>query len=71
MKDRITSYNVCYTKLLRGLVVQRPTLLEQPVMSELALAVIESVEEAIFNSLLMAHTVVGRDGNTRYSYNFV
>jgi len=53
-----------------GLVVQRPTLLEQPVMSELALAVIESVEEAIFNSLLMAHTVVGRDGNTRYVLPF-
>jgi L-aminopeptidase/D-esterase-like protein len=36
-------------------------------MSQLALAVIESVEEAIYNSLLMAHTVIGRDGNTRYS----
>ena len=35
-------------------------------MSLLSLAVIEAVEEAIYNSLLMAHTVVGRDGNTRH-----
>ncbi|HEX6385821.1 MAG TPA: P1 family peptidase [Anaerolineae bacterium] len=48
------------------LLVQRSVLYEQPIMSALALAVIESVEEAIYNSLLMAHTVVGRDGNTRY-----
>ena len=34
-------------------------------MSTLSLAVIEAVEEAIYNSLLMAHTVIGRDGNTR------
>ncbi|VAW35937.1 D-aminopeptidase [hydrothermal vent metagenome] len=39
---------------------------EQPIMSLFALAVIEAVEEAIYNSLLMAHTVVGRDGNVRY-----
>ena len=39
---------------------------EQPIMSLLSLAVIEAVEEAIYNSLLMAHMVVGRDGNTRY-----
>jgi D-aminopeptidase len=50
----------------RRLVIQRPALLEQPVMSALSLAVIEAVEEAIYNSLLMAHTVVGRDGHTRY-----
>jgi D-aminopeptidase len=36
-------------------------------MSSFSLAVIESVEEAIYNSLFMAHTVVGRDGNTRYA----
>ncbi len=48
------------------LVGERPFLFEQPIMSALSLAVIESVEEAIYNSLLMAHTVVGRDGNTRY-----
>lgn len=39
---------------------------DQKIMDGFALAVIESVEEAIYNSLLMAHTVVGRDGNTRF-----
>ena len=48
------------------LLTQRECLYEQPIMSALALAVVESVEEAIYNSLLMAETVVGRDGNTRY-----
>lgn len=43
-----------------------PLLHEQPLMSAFSLAVIEAVEEAIYNSLFMAHTVVGRDGNTRY-----
>lgn len=45
---------------------QRPYVYEQPLMSAFSLAVIEAVEEAIYNSLFMAHTVVGRDGNTRY-----
>ena len=49
------------------LVGERPFLDEQPIMSAFALAVIESVEEAIYNSLFMAQTVVGRDGNTRYA----
>ena len=48
------------------LLAQRFVLYEQPIMSALALAVIESVAEAVYNSMLMAHTVVGRDGNTRY-----
>ncbi|MCP5096730.1 MAG: P1 family peptidase [Chloroflexi bacterium] len=48
------------------LVVQKTILYEQPIMSALSLAVIESVEEAIYNSLFMAETVVGRDGNCRY-----
>jgi D-aminopeptidase len=39
---------------------------EQPIMDALSLAVIESVEEAIYNSLLMARTVVGRNGHVRY-----
>lgn len=39
---------------------------EQMLIGQLGLAVIESVEEAIYNSLLMASTVVGRDGNTRH-----
>jgi D-aminopeptidase len=48
------------------LTVSRTLLLqEETVMNGLFLAVIESVEEAIYNSMLMAHTVVGRDGNTR------
>ena len=47
------------------LVGERPFIHEQPIMSAFSLAVIESVEEAIYNSLLMAHTVIGRDGNTR------
>lgn len=49
------------------LVVERPFLDEQPIMSRFSLAVIEAVEEAIYNSLFMAHTVVGRDGNTRHA----
>ena len=38
---------------------------EQLIIGRLGLAVIESVEEAFFNSMLMVETVVGRDGNTR------
>src|SRR5690606_8149476 len=34
---------------------------EQPIVSGLSVAVIESIEEAIYNSLLMAGTVVGRN----------
>ncbi len=49
------------------LVVERPYLHLQPIMSVFSLAVIESVEEAIYNSLFMARTVVGRDGNTRHA----
>lgn len=45
----------------------RPYFREQPVMDLFSLAVIEAVEEAIYNSLFMAQTVVGRDGNTRYA----
>ena len=40
---------------------------EQPLMNAFALAVVESVEEAIYNSLLMAQTVVGRHGHTRHA----
>ncbi len=43
------------------------TIHEQPLMDAFALAVVESVEEAIYNSLLMAHTVVGRQGHTRHA----
>ena len=44
----------------------RAVLNEQPLMNDFSLAVIESVEEAIFNSLLMARTVTGRNGHTRF-----
>jgi D-aminopeptidase len=46
--------------------VPRPVIDEQPIMDQFALAVIESVEEAIYNSLFMARTVVGRSGHVRY-----
>lgn len=49
------------------LVVSQTAVYEQPIMSLFSLAVIEAVEEAIYNSLFMARTVVGRDGNTRYA----
>ncbi|MBK8988332.1 MAG: amino acid racemase [Chloroflexi bacterium] len=66
--DFVIAFSTAYRILDRPekVVGQRPFLDEQPIMSALSLAVIESVEEAIYNSLLMAHTVVGRDGNTRY-----
>ena len=46
--------------------VARTVIDEQPILDWLALAVVESVEEAIYNSLLMARTVVGRNGHVRY-----
>ncbi|MCL4803613.1 MAG: P1 family peptidase [Anaerolineae bacterium] len=46
--------------------IPRAVIDEQPIMSVLSVAVIESVEEAIYNSLLMARTVVGRNGNVRH-----
>ena len=39
---------------------------EQKVMGWLFPAVVESVEEAILNSLFRAETMVGRDGHTAY-----
>lgn len=38
---------------------------EQSLIDYLGLAVVEAVEEAIYNSLLMAETVTGRDNHTR------
>lgn len=46
--------------------VTRPVVFEQPLMDVFSLAVIESVEEAIYNSLLMARTITGRNGHVRY-----
>ena len=36
-------------------------------MDLFALAVVECVEEAIYNSLLMAHTTIGRHGHVRHA----
>jgi D-aminopeptidase len=44
----------------------RPVIDEQSIVSRLSVAVIESIEEAIYNSLLMAETVAGRNGHVRY-----
>jgi D-aminopeptidase len=43
-----------------------PTFHDEGALSLLFRAVIEATEESIINSLLKAHTVVGRDGNVRY-----
>lgn len=45
----------------------RPALYEQPLMDVFSLAVIEAVEESIYNSLLMAETVTGRQGHVRHA----
>ena len=46
---------------------ERPFLLkEQQIIGQLGLAVIEGVEEAIYNSMLMATTIVGRDDHVRH-----
>lgn len=50
----------------KALLTTGPIFHEQPIMSRFALAVVESIEEAIYNSLLMAETVVGRQGHTRH-----
>jgi D-aminopeptidase len=67
--DFVIAFSTAYRILDRpqNVVAKRDLLCnEQPVIGKLGLAVIESVEEAIYNSLLMAQTVIGRDGNTRY-----
>lgn len=47
-----------------GETAPRPfTLLPNEAMSPLFLACVEATEEAVYNSLLRAHTVEGRDGN--------
>jgi D-aminopeptidase len=67
--DFVVAFSTAYRILDRpvGLTTQQPALAhEQIVIGALGLAVIETVEEAIYNSLLMARTIIGRDGNTRY-----
>lgn len=44
----------------------RSVVYDQPLMNAFSVAVIEVVEEAVYNSLLMAETTVGRQGHTRY-----
>lgn len=68
--DFVIAFSTAYRILDRpdDLVTQRPALAhEQVLIGGLGLAVIETVEEAIYNSLLMARTIVGRDGNTRHA----
>lgn len=40
---------------------------DSPVIANLLLAGGEATEEAVLNSMLQAHTLVGRDGNVRYA----
>jgi D-aminopeptidase len=48
-------------------ILARDTLAnEQAAVTVLGQAVVEAVEEAVLNSLFMAETMVGRDGNTRH-----
>jgi D-aminopeptidase len=68
--DFVIAFSTAYRILDRGagLLSNRPALAnEQLTIGRLSLAVIEAVEEAIYNSLLMARTVIGRDGNTRHA----
>jgi D-aminopeptidase len=51
----------------QAVLATQPVLYEQAVLDAFAVAVVESVEEAIYNSLLQARTVSGRDGHTRYA----
>ena len=51
-----------------AVILSRETLAnEHWVLSVMGQAVIEAIEEAILNSLFMAETVIGRDGNTRHA----
>ncbi len=50
-----------------SVLLRRDTLAnEHWVLSVLGCAVVEAVEEAIYNSMLMSATMTGRDGNTRH-----
>jgi len=51
----------------KAVLMSRQTLTnEHWVLSALGQAVVESIEEAIYNSMFMSRTMVGRDGNTRH-----
>jgi D-aminopeptidase len=67
--DFVIAFSTAYTIPDRAdsLISTRPTIgREQQVLGALGRAAIEAIEEAIYNSLFMAITVVGHDGNTRY-----
>jgi D-aminopeptidase len=50
-----------------ALTLDRPMVVAGRVLNRLFQAVVESVEEAVVNSLFCAETVVGRDGHTAYA----
>lgn len=51
-----------------GLLTQRTVVADEPhIITQLGLGVIEATEEAIYNSLFMAHTMSGRDGHIRHA----
>ncbi len=67
--DFVIAFSTAYRIPDRGpaMATSRAAILnEGEAITALSLGVIESVEEAIYNSLLMAETIVGRDGNCRY-----
>jgi len=67
--DMVIAFSTAYRIPDRpdSVLLQRETLAnEHWTLSELGRAVIESVEEAIYNSMSMSPTMVGRDGNTRH-----
>lgn len=67
--DVIISFSTTYRIPDRpiSILMNRPTLAnEHSVITAMSQAVIESIEESIYNSMFMSQTVVGRDGNTRY-----
>lgn len=56
-----TAYTIPYRG--RGATVETPDLIANDLMSDFFRAVEEATEEAIYNSLFAARTMVGRDGN--------
>ncbi len=62
--DYVIAFSTAPQNRIRaGETTRQTTVLGNEAMSPLFLAVIEATEEAIYNSLLKATTVVGRDGN--------
>lgn len=60
-----TAYRIAHHQ--DAIVTTEPALAnEEPVMNALFQAVMESVEEAVLNSLTCADTMIGRDGNVAY-----